>query len=297
MKLNIIKDKQQADPYIFKYKDLYYIFVTGTDGVEFYSSINKLDWYYKGICFKIDGFKEYWAPCLIEIDNTFYLYLSCVKKDETDDNMQSIIVASSKCVEGPYKKEVDLLPPFSIDPHVVKSGSDYFIFYSTNSLKEERVGTLVVVDKLISPIKVEGKPKIVVKPTLDEEIFERNRYKNNQDWYTIEGPFYFEKDGYHYLLYSGNCYLNPAYFVGFAVCKSNETDLRKLNFVKYPDNNTFYPLLKSDNSEISTGHCSILEEDNTYYIYYHGRDNEKSIRTARMAKLRVDNGILNISKL
>lgn len=97
------------------------------------------------------------------------------------------------------------MKPFSIDPHVVKSGNDLYIFYSLNDYDAKRAGTLIVLDKMKDPLEVENKPKVVVRATLDEEIFMKDRFKKGQHWHTIEGAYYFRKGDYHYILYSGNC--------------------------------------------------------------------------------------------
>ena len=44
---------------------------------------------------------------------------------------------------------------------------------------------------------------MVVRPTMDEEIFMRDRFEKGKDWYTVEGAFYFRKGDWHYVTYSG----------------------------------------------------------------------------------------------
>ena len=41
-----------------------------------------------------------------------------------------------------------------------------------------------------------------MRPTIDEEIYQKDRFKKGQHWHTIEGAFYFYKEGTHYLMYS-----------------------------------------------------------------------------------------------
>ena len=48
-----------------------------------------------------------------------------------------------------------------------------FIFYSTNTFEGDRIGTYIVVDRLLDPYTVQGKPHtVVVNSTLDEDIFD-----------------------------------------------------------------------------------------------------------------------------
>ena len=44
---------------------------------------------------------------------------------------------------------------------------------------------------MLDPFTPEGNPVLAVEPTLDEDIFRRDRYKKGQHWHTIEGAFYF----------------------------------------------------------------------------------------------------------
>lgn len=293
MKLNFNVNYSQADPYVIKYKDTYYMYSTGRNGVYLSTSKNFIDWEYEGICYIQGGQKEYWAPSVIEINNKFYMYVSSMPINSDDVHQQHIVVAVASTPKGPFKYIKDLLPPFSIDSHVVKSGDDFYIFYSINDYEAERAGTLIVVDKMVSPLEVSNNPKVVVRPTLDEEIFMENRFKAGQHWHTLEGAFYLRVNDYHYILYSGNCYEKETYYIGYAVAKGDLDDLTKLEFKKYPDENTYLPLLSKNNFEEGTGHNSYLEVDGKHYLIYHGRDygtlnSEIDVRTARICEISIN---------
>lgn len=298
MKLNMIGGKSQGDPYVIKSKDKYYMYVTGRDGVGLYISSDFKNFEYQGICFSKEGEKEYWAPAVIEIDDTYYMYLSYMEIDDTDTHKQHLIVATSNTPEGPFVYHNDLVEPFSIDAHVVQSGKDLYLFYSTNDYDAERAGTLVKVIKLKNPFETEGEGKVVVRATLDEEIFMKNRFKEGQHWHTLEGAFYFHKGDYHYLMYSGNCYQNENYYIGYAVAKGHTDNLLELDFHKYPNDHTYYPLLRKNEFESGTGHNSLLLIDGHYYVIYHGRDNGEQgkgdTRTARIAEISVNGDKLEV---
>ena len=100
----------------------------------------------------------------------------------------------------------------------------------------------------------------------------RDRFKAGQHWHTLEGAFYFREGDYHYIIYSGNCYENEYYYLGYAVAKTSETDLTKIKFTKYPDENTYAPLISKNEYEEGTGHNSVIKYDGEYYVIYHGRD-------------------------
>ena len=301
MKLNISQHRSQGDPYVIKFEDKYYMYATHSYGVQLYVSENMYDWDYKGLCFIRVGHKEYWAPAVIEIDNKFYMYVSTMETNDTDVHLQRIQVAVASKPDEEFKFITELTKPFSIDPHVVSSGEDLYMFYSINDYEAERAGTLIVVDKMLSPIEMENNPKIVVRATLDEEIFLENRFKVGQHWHTLEGAFYIRKGNYHYVTYSGNCFENENYYLGYAVAYGDTNDLKELNFKKYPDENTYHPLLRKNDVEEGTGHNSILQVGENYYLFYHGRDlsierNKKDQRTARVCEINIEGERMEVIK-
>ena len=76
----------QADPYILKANNRYYIYVTGHDGVYAYHSDNLFDgWEYHGQVMTIPGHDSFWAPSVIELDGKFYMYNSIEIYDDKPD--------------------------------------------------------------------------------------------------------------------------------------------------------------------------------------------------------------------
>lgn len=292
----------QGDPYVFKANGKYYIYATGVEGVETYASDQLLSgWKYLGKTLTEHDGKEFWAPCIIERDGIYYMYYSCMPQESDDVHEQAIRVAVSASPEGPFEYKKTMLPAFSIDPHVVKSGNDYYIFYSVNDAEAERAGTYIVVDKLTDMFTAEGNPVPVVVPTLDEEIFMYDRFRKGQNWHTIEGAFYFRKGNDHYVTYSGNCYQNEKYFLGYAYAHGSESDLRKLSFEKQPSKDVYAPLICRNEVEEGTGHNSVIEEGGKLYIVYHARDyladrTLPDCRTARICPLIANGKILKAER-
>lgn len=296
------KSSFQADPFIIKSNNFFYIFTTGIEGVKCYKSDELFGTYnYLGVVFYKEGFKEYWAPEVIQVNDIYYMYVSFMPYSEIDVHTQRLIVASSRNIEGPYEFVDELANPFSIDANPVINESGMYLFYSINKYEGEKIGTRIVVDRLITPTKLEGNPKVVVEPTLKEEIFMKNRFKEGQDWYTIEGACYFYENNMHYLLYSANSYQNKYYFVGYSVSNNKELDLTRVDFNKYPNDDIYNPLLAKDEFESGTGHNSLIKIDNEWYIVYHGRDiSEENVnydnRNMRIAKLNINNKKLFIDR-
>ncbi len=296
----------QADPYILKSNGKYYIYVTGHDGIYAYYSDRLFDgWQYYGPVFIKPGYSAFWAPSVIEIDGKYYMYNSIEIYDDEPDkggHRGAMFVSVSDSPLGPFGNEKQILHPFSIDSHIVRNESGLFLFYSTNSFEGDRIGTRIVVDRMLDPFTPEGKPVVVVEPTLDEDIYRRDRYKKGQHWHTIEGAFYFKEGDWQYVMYSGNCYEQPTYYVGYARSKTNESDLTKIEFEKYPDDHTYFPILSANEFEEGTGHHSMIKEDGQWYAIYHARDtgvaheNVFDARNARICKLNVKDGIITAER-
>ncbi len=293
----------QADPFILKSNGRYYIYTTGHDGIYAYQSDNLFDgWEYYGMVMTIPDHEAFWAPSVIELDGKYYMYNSIEIYNDTPDqggHRGAMFVSEADNPLGPFTNATQLLHPFSIDSHVVKNESGLFIFYSTNSFEGDRIGTYIAVDRLIDPYHAEGKPVAVVQPTLDEDIYRRDRYKKGQHWHTIEGAFYFKEGDWQYVMYSGNCFEQPTYYIGYARAKTDETDLTKIKFEKYPDDHTYHPVLSANKFEEGTGHHSMIKEDGQWYAVYHARDYEDGLnanafdaRNARICKLNVKDGII-----
>ena len=297
MKLKIKNGKHpfgQPDPYIIEDNGNFFIFTTGEDGVHCYQARKITGEYeYLGIVFKRKGYKEYWAPAVIKYKENYFLYVSYMPEHSDDVHEQTLVVASSSRITGPYRYLNNLCLPFSIDAHPVLNESGLYMFYSINNYDDENAGTRIVVDKMLSPTKLEGNPRVAVSPTIKEEIFMKDRFRKGQDWYTIEGACYFYENGIHYLLYSANCYGNEYYFVGYAACESHEKDLTKITFTKQPNEHSYCPLLSKNEFESGTGHNTVIKNNDNWYIVYHGRDLEdinslQENRTMRIAILDLD---------
>jgi tRNA dimethylallyltransferase len=72
-----------------------------------------------------------------------------------------------------------------------------------------------------------------------------------------------------------------------------ENEVRSI-IEKYPDENTYAPLISKNEYEEGTGHNSVIKYDGEYYVIYHGRDviDDGRItgdkRTARICRLTLD---------
>ena len=296
MKLQFSVNRNQPDPFIFEDNDRFYLYVTAHDGVEAYSADSPTGlWKYEGVVFSIEGWKDYWAPCVIKVDEKYYIYVSCQK----EDCFQYLHVGSADSPLGPYGNAKGLFDRFTIDAHVVETAAGLFLWYAEDNTEGQMIGTRVFVDRLLDPYTPANLRKEVILPTFEEEIFMKDRYGDGRNWYTIEGPFWFREGDWQYVMFSGGCYQNDTYHVGYAAAKSSEEDLTKVEFVKHTDGDRFYPVLIKNEFEEGTGHHSVLKWQDKYYAIYHGRDIVDTTkegyverRTARACELVVEDGLI-----
>lgn len=286
--------KAQPDPFVLEEQGTFYLYSIAdsivNDGVTVYTS-DRLDgeWCYRGIVTAFgEGRHTLWAPSVTKIGEKFYMYVSCL----SEAGRQFMHVAEADSPLGPFKNEKCLYDHFSIDSHMVETEAGLFLWYAKDNLEGERIGTRVYVDRFLDPYTPENDPKEVLVPEFEEE-----RYTTKKVWYTLEGPFWFQEGEWQYLMYSAGCYRNDSYHVGYAVAKTTEQDLKKVNFVKVTNGEGIAPVLIKNEFEEGTGHNSVIKHKGTYYAFYHGRDYGDlsegefvDTRTARICRLEVADG-------
>ncbi len=289
----------QPDPYIIEEDGKYYVYATHPDGVQLYISEDFENFRFAGFCYSHEGEHQYWAPAVTKTDGKFYMYYSTQPSGNDDAHSQAIKVAVSDTPTGPFRFVRQMCEPFSIDAHVIEYNGAHYIFYSVNDYEAERAGTYIVLDRLISPVEAEGAPVCVVRPSIDEEIFMRDRFRAGQHWHTIEGAFYLYENGTHFCMYSGSAWTNETYFVGYCTAHGQPQDLRELKWHKYPDENTYMPILSKTDRVEGTGHNSAIFRDGQWWIVYHGRDivadgEKKPERTFRADVMKIDGDKISV---
>lgn len=296
MKLNFGKIiREQPDPFIFRDGDRFFLYVTAHEGVEAYSADSPFEeWKFEGVVCRIDGCTDFWAPSIIKYSGEYHIYFSC---RAADGSFQFMHTARSSSPLGPFTDPVRFYDRFSIDSHVVETEAGLFLWYAEDNTDTDRIGTRVFVDRLLDPRTPAHQPREMIVPTFDHEIFKRNRLGDGRDWHTIEGPFWFGHDGWQYVMYSGACYENETYHIGYAAAKSDECDLTKVDFVKHTDGGRFDPVMIANEYEEGVGHHSVIRIDGEFYAVYHGRDlvNPQG-RTARICRLHVKNGVITAER-
>lgn len=231
-----------ADPTIFYYKGIYYLYGTGggnkDDGFKVFTSADKKEWKDRGFVLKKGesfGTKGFWAPQVFEHSGRFYMAYTA---------NEHIAIAIADNPLGPFtQKEIKPVPSEvrMIDPFVFFE-KDKIYLYHVRLEKGNRI-FVAEMDASLSAIDT---------TTLKECISATESWEDTQNaaWKVTEGPTVIKHGGYYYLIYSANDFRNPDYAVGYAVSKSATGP-----WEKYKNN----PLISGKDAGINgTGHGDIF---------------------------------------
>ena len=193
---------------------------------------------------------SYWAPELFYHEGTFYNYYTARSKS----GVSSIGVAVSA---DPNKGFIDkgLLLEWgdeAIDAFVHEEDGQLYLTWKAYGLTRDKPIQILGARLSADGLKVEGEAFEVV--TAEADSWERGG---------IEGQCIVERNGFLYLIYSGNacCGKNCDYQVGVARSKSI-----KGPWEKFEDN----PILDSNANWKCPGHGTAVKSDNKWYYVYHG---------------------------
>lgn len=269
-----------ADPTIFEYKKLFYLYgtVEGNAGNGFlvYISNDLKKWklsdknggyaLMKGDAFGTAGF---WAPQVFHHNNKFYMAYTA---------NENIAIAESDHPAGPFKQNVKRSlssPVKQIDPFVfIEKGKKYL--YHVRLTEGNKIFVAEMTDDF-SSIKTE---------TLKECITATQGWENTAGsrWPVAEGPSILKNRGLYYLVYSANDFRNPDYAVGYA------TSTDPLGpWTKYPEN----PVLdKNLIGYPGPGHGDFLITGSNMFYVFHTHNNELKAtpRKTALIKARFMNG-------
>lgn len=270
------------DPFVLSWCGKYYCYATDAQGVNVSVSEDLVHWEYLGFALSREGYHDFWAPAVIYRNGTFYMYVSCNPVGEDDGNGEKMLLATASSPQGPFAWQKTLFSSFSIDAHPVVWNGDVYLFYSVNDWVgncEDKPGTCILVDKLVTPDQLEGRPVPVVLPSMEQEIYARNRFGDGRDWYTIEGACFIPGPEKSFLLYSANCYTDVNYFVGYSVAQ-NQPDLRDMVWEKHTLSGDWDPLIRKSPQVEGTGHNTVVPAPNQQdlWMVYHGRNAAEAIR-------------------
>ncbi len=219
---NPVQRAALADPFVLKHNGIYYCYGTPPAGsVPVFTSTDLVEWEPAGSALAASGEgKIHWAPEVAYDNGTFYLYYS-VGGSEGEGHQLRVATASDP--GGPFADlgiVLDPDDPFTIDAHPFRDeDGTWYLFYCRDFLEGERVGTGIVVDRMVDMVALAGERATVVRPYEDWHIYERDRqwYGRTWDWYTVEGPLVRKHEGRYWCFFSGGAWRAENYGVSCAV--------------------------------------------------------------------------------
>lgn len=291
---NPVYPRYMADPFILAYRDGYYAYGTAPcseAGMQFpvLFSENLVSWKKLGWAVApIEGFDTYWAPEVVHRDDTCYMYFSAGNGDAG----HHLRVATSTSPGGPFADSgLNLTPdlPFAIDAHPFQDADgQWYLFFARDFLTHDgdfRVGTGIVVDKLVDMFTLEGNPQVVVRPFADWHLYKASRpmYGAIYDWHTLEGPSIRLHNGLYYCFYSGGAWERENYGVSYVVAD------QPLGPYRRPSHATGAIFHSVDQHVYGPGHNSFVQlRSGEEYIVYHAWNPERSARLMRLDRLTWD---------
>jgi beta-xylosidase len=291
-----------ADPFVLRHEGVYYAYGTGPGGadgrqVPVLSSADMVSWESLGHALvpaagmEADRGYHFWAPEVASHDGRFYMYYSCGNAPEGTD--QKLRVAVAEHPAGPFVDAGKVLvpdQPFSIDAHPFRDQEgQWWLFYCVDFLElshDERIGTGIVVDRLVDMTTLAGEARTVVRPHQDWHVFRKGRtmYGNVYDWHTVEGASVLYHDGHYYCFYSGGAWEKENYGVSYVVAKHAEGPYRR------PEGGHEALLMRTPSTGelLGPGHNSftVSPDGSETWIVYHAWDPGQTAR--RMCIDRVD---------
>jgi GH43 family beta-xylosidase len=280
------------DPFVLRFNGRYYAYGTGPagDGRMFplLSSNNLVEWEFHGGAMDPlgqPGLEEYWAPEVAYHEGRFYMYYAVGQAANPDHHLR---LATAEHPLGPWRDAgVNLTPNeiFAIDAHPFRDPRDgqWYLFYARDELEPPHAGTGVVVDRLLAMDRLEGRPRPVLRPFADWQVFELKRaVKGGLDWYTIEGPFVLPHDGRYVCFYSGGRWEEPHYGVAYCLADHPLGPWKDEGHREGPS-----VLATLPGRVRGPGHNSIILGPDllTPYVVYHGWDPDCTARYPRIDPL------------
>ncbi len=287
---NPVYNEYMADPFVLTFNGEYYAYGTSGRGWMTFPVLHSTDlvhWRNLGMALQplAGAFASYWAPEVAYDNGTFYMYYSAGGPEGEGHQLR---VATAQHPAGPFQDSGRVLTPddpFTIDAHPFRDeDGTWYLFYCHDFLDGERVGTGILVDRMVDMLTLAGEPRTVVRPHADWNVYQRQRawYGRVWDWYTIEGASVRKRENRYYCFYSGGAWREPNYGVSYVVADHPLGPYQIESGTEAPDILTTVP-----GEVIGPGHISVVAApDNVHeYIVYHAWDVNHTGRLMRIDPL------------
>lgn len=264
--------KYLADPCVLVADDGFYLIATGDapDGrkLPIYFSHDLIRWEFRGGA--VDpgpagswNRRNFWAPEIYRHEGRYYLYYTAMP-DGTPKNIGNRVgVAVADHVTGPYEDLGVVVPHGSIDGSIFTDhdGTRYLIYTTEVENDSGFPKGQILIDRLVSPTEVEGKPTAIV---------------DQYGWQ--EGASMIRHNGRYILFFSTGGWKGPSYCVRWA-----ESDQPVGPFVEAEKDQ---PLLTTMPGMIGPGHGFAWQHpDGAWRYTFHAWNDKMSRRSPRFAKI------------
>lgn len=271
---NPVYPYSSPDPFVLKYRGEYWAYCTEFDPdagcFGILRSPDLIHWQRVGCAMQplAGDFDQYWAPEVTYDNGVFYLYYSV-----GDEEYMGIRVAVAGNPEGPFVDSGRQLTSeqFAIDAHVfLDDNGTRYLFYATDFLEHSRIGTGTVVDRMLDPYTLEGRPRPVTRARYDWQVYDPCRMeKGGIRWHTVEGPFVLKHNGLYYQMFSGGNWRNTSYGVSYAVADRIDVDHE---WEQVADGEHTLPVLRTVVGRVvGPGHNSVVRgpDNQQLFCVYH----------------------------
>ncbi|MBN7816313.1 glycoside hydrolase family 43 protein [Algoriphagus pacificus] len=243
------------DPSMIEVDGVYYATGSSNDWgplYPIYKSTDLIHWDFVSYVFQeIPGWtsSSFWAPELYYKDGKFFCFYTAKRKD----GVSVIGVAITTDIQKGFEDQGELLAwgNEAIDAFVFEEDEQLYVSWKAYGLNPDKPITLIGSKLSEDGLRLEGGSFEMI--TAEAESWEKGG---------IEGQSIFEKDGYIYMLYSGNACCGAAcdYMVGVARAKSFLGP-----WEKFEGN----PILSSNENWKCPGHGTALKTGEDWFYLYH----------------------------
>jgi GH43 family beta-xylosidase len=271
---NPVHPRSCPDPFVLKHLNEYWCYCTGFwhDGRCFgvLHSRDLVHWHELGGALEpldLDA-TCYWAPEVVYDNGVFRLYYSV-----GNEKRMQIRVAEATHPAGPFIDSGLRLTfeDFAIDAHAfIDDNGRRWLFYATDFLDYQQIGTGTVCDELLDPYTLRGNSQPVTRARYDWQVYDPQRKeKGNVRWYTVEGSFVLKHKGLYYQMFSSGNWQHESYGVSYAISDSVN---RGEEWIQHADGVHILPILRTiPGKVIGPGHNSVVRgpDNQQLFCVYH----------------------------
>jgi xylan 1,4-beta-xylosidase len=250
------------DPDITEIDGVYYAVATSGGWAPTFRILRSTDlraWEIAGSVFRrAPGWAKdsFWAPEMMELPSGGYAVVySAYPRKRPGRTWYCLGIATAPSPLGPWRdlgRPLRCTPRGTIDATPVRDGDDFYLVYKEDGNAFDRPTPILRQRFAENGRKLIGKPRALL--TNRPRSWERR---------VVEAPALVKRDGWWYMLYSGNLCCSPscAYAVGVARAR-----VLAGPWTRHPGN----PILRSGNSWRCPGHVSIVGDRVAFHAYRAG---------------------------